>query len=82
MAISVVIIVSLIARTVGETVQGKAMGLRTTCNQAANVIIPIVMGALAHFWGIELAFYIVGAVGILMTLATAAMSKKMKTPPL
>ena len=82
MAISVVIIVSLIARTVGETVQGKAMGLRTTCNQAANVIIPIVMGALAHFWGIELAFYIVGAVGILMTLATAALSKKMKTPPL
>ena len=82
MAISVVIIVSLIARTVGATVQGKAMGLRTTCNQAANVIIPIVMGALAHFWGIELAFYIVGAVGILMTLATAALSKKMKTPPL
>ena len=82
MAISVVIIVSLIARTVGATVQGKAMGLRTTCNQAANVIIPIVMGALAHFWGIEVAFYIVGAVGILMTLATTAMSKKMKTPPL
>ena len=82
MAISVVIIVSLIARTVGATVQGRAMGLRTTCNQAANVVIPIVMGALAHFWGLEIAFYIVGAVGILMTLATAVISRNMKTPPL
>ncbi len=82
MAISVVIIVSLIARTVGTTVQGRAMGLRTTCNQAANVIIPIVMGALAHFWGLELAFYIVGAAGILMTLVAAAVSRKTKTPPL
>ena len=48
MAISVVIIVSLIARTVGPTVQGRAMGLRTTCNQAANVTIPIIMGAVSY----------------------------------
>ena len=82
MAISVVIIVSIIARTIGPTVQGRAMGLRTTCNQAANVTIPIVMGGLAHFLGLELAFYIVGTVGILLALITAYLARDIKTPPL
>ena len=82
MAISVVIIVSLIARTVGPTVQGRAMGLRTTCNQAANVSIPIIMGGLAHFLGLELAFYIVGAVGIAFALMTAFLARGVETPPL
>ncbi len=81
MAISVVIIVSLIARTVGPTVQGRAMGLRTTCNQAANVTIPIVMGGLAHFLGLELAFYLVGALGIALTLITAFLARRVETPP-
>ena len=82
MAISVVIIVSLIARSVGSTVQGRAMGLRTTCNQAANVTIPIIMGGLAHIWGLELAFYIVGAAGISITLIVAALARGVETPKL
>ncbi|MGB0575325.1 MAG: MFS transporter [Alphaproteobacteria bacterium] len=81
MAISVVIIVSLIARTVGPTVQGRAMGLRTTCNQAANVTIPIVMGGLAHLLGLELAFYIVGAAGIALAMVTAYLARNIETPP-
>ena len=80
MAISVVIIVSLIARTVGAAVQGRAMGLRTTCNQAANVSIPIIMGGLAHIWGLEIAFYIVGAAGIAITLIVAALARGIETP--
>ena len=80
MAISVVIIVSLIARSVGSTVQGRAMGLRTTCNQVANVTIPIIMGGLAHIWGLELAFYIVGAAGIGITLIAAALARGVETP--
>jgi len=80
MAISVVIIVSLIARTVGAAVQGRAMGLRTTCNQAANVSIPIIMGGLAHIWGLEMAFYIVGAAGIAITLIAAALARGIETP--
>ena len=80
MAISVVIIVSLIARTVGAAVQGRAMGLRTTCNQAANVSIPIIMGGLAHIWGLEIAFYIVGAAGIAITLIAAGLARGIETP--
>ena len=82
MALSVVIIVSLIARTVGPTVQGRAMGLRTTCNQAANVTIPVIMGGLAHFFGLELAFYIVGAIGVALTFVTAFLARNVETPPL
>ena len=80
MAISVVIIVSLIARTVGAAVQGREMGLRTTCNQAANVSIPIIMGGLAHIWWLEIAFYIVGAAGIAITLIAAALARGIETP--
>lgn len=81
-AIAVVIIVSLIARTVGPEEQGRAMGLRTTCNQSANVIIPIMMGGLAHFIGLEAAFYGVGALGIILLLISALWARHLDTPPM
>ncbi len=81
-AISVVIIVSLIARTVGPEEQGRAMGSRTTCNQSASVIIPIVMGGLAHMVGLEAAFYGVGAIGIVFILISALWARKIETPPI
>ncbi len=80
MAISVVIIFSLIAWTVGAAVQGRALGLRSTCILAANVSIPIIMGGLAHIWGLEIAFYIVGAAGIAITLIAAALARGIETP--
>jgi MFS family permease len=80
-AIAVVIIVSLIARTVGPTEQGRAMGLRTTCNQSANVIIPILMGGLAHMAGLEAAFYSVGALGVILLLILAFWARHIETPP-
>lgn len=82
MAISVVIIVSLIARTVGPEEQGRAMGLRTTCNQTGNVIIPILMGTLAHFFGLEIAFYAVGILGTALLLIAAQWSRRIETPPI
>ena len=81
LAVSVVIIVSLIARTVGPAEQGRAMGLRTTCNQTANVVIPVLMGGLAHFVGLEIAFYSVGAMGIILLLISALWARRIETPP-
>ncbi|MBT5048944.1 MAG: MFS transporter [Rhodospirillaceae bacterium] len=81
MAISVVIIVSLIARTVGPEEQGRAMGLRTTCNQSGNVCIPVVMGTLAHFFGLEVAFYAVGVLGVALLLIAARWVRRIETPP-
>lgn len=81
MAVSVVIIVSLIARTVGPEEQGRAMGLRTTCNQAGNVFIPVLMGGLAELFGLEVAFYAVGVLGVVLLLATAHWARRLETPP-
>ena len=58
------------------------MGLRTTCNQSASVIIPIVMGGLAHMVGLEAAFYGVGAIGIVFILISALWARKIETPPI
>ena len=80
LAISVVIIVSLIARSVGLDVQGMAMGLRMTCNQTANVLVPIVMGFLAHYFGLETAFYIVGLIGIFLLALVAVLARGTKVP--
>lgn len=82
LAISVVLIVSLIARTVGPEEQGRAMGLRTTCNQTGNVIIPIVMGGLAQLVGLEAAFYTVGVVGIALLIITALLTRRLEPPPM
>lgn len=82
LAISVAIIVSLIARSVGPGEQGRAMGLRTTCNQSGNVVIPIMMGALADLMGLEAAFYTVGALGVILLLIAAFLGRHIETPPL
>ena len=82
MAISVVIIVSLIARTVGPEEQGRAMGLRTTCNQMGNVIVPICMGGMAQLVGLEYAFYAISAVGIGLLSISAWWARRLQAPPI
>lgn len=82
MAISVVIIVSLIARTVGPEEQGRAMGLRTTCNQMGNVIVPICMGGMAQLVGLEYAFYAISAVGIVLLSILAWWARRLQAPPI
>ena len=82
MAISVVIIVSLIARTVGPEEQGRAMGLRTTCNQMGNVIVPIFMGGMAQLVGLEYAFYAISAVGIVLLSILAWWARRLQAPPI
>ena len=82
LAIAVVIIVSLIARSVGPQEQGRAMGLRTTCNQSANVVIPVLMGGLAQLIGLEAAFYAFGAAGIALLLLLSLRTQNLETPQL
>jgi len=80
LALSVVYIVSLIARSVAPEVQGRAMGLRTTCNQVANVVIPVVMGLLAQLWGLEVAFYAVGVTGLALLAVLSAVARRIEVP--
>jgi MFS family permease len=82
LAISVVLIVSLIARSVGPANQGKGMGLRVTCNQILSTLAPIVMGAVTEFAGIEAAFYVVSVAALALLGALAFVSRRMTPPPL
>jgi MFS family permease len=82
LAISVVLIVSLIARSVGPANQGKGMGLRVTCNQTLSVLAPIAMGAVTEVAGIETAFYLVAIAALVLLGALTVASRHMQPPPL
>lgn len=64
-------LLSLLTVAVPMEYQGMAAGLRTTANRAATMVVPILMGALAEFWGIEPSFYALGAVLMGITLVLA-----------
>jgi MFS family permease len=66
-------LLSLLTLAVPMEYQGMAAGLRTTANRAATLIIPVAMGALAEFWGVEPSFYAVGGALMAMTLGLAVM---------
>jgi hypothetical protein len=40
------------------------------------------MGGLAHVWGLEKAFYMVGAAGIAITFIAAGLGRGVETPKL
>lgn len=60
------LMVSILLKAVGPGVQGKAVGLRTTANRAAQTVLPVIMGAIAEVVGIANSFYVVG--GVLLAL--------------
>jgi MFS family permease len=56
----------ILARAVDSSVQGTSIGLRTTSNRLAAVVVPFAMGLVADAVGIENSFYVCG--GILIAL--------------
>ena len=60
------LMISIISQSAGRTAQGRAVGLRTTANRLASVLIPVAMGAVIEVTGIENGFLIIG--GILLAL--------------
>ena len=63
--INMPLMMSLSMRAVGHDQQGKVAALRVTLNRFGTVIFPILMGAIAEFFGLEVSFYVVGGIGIL-----------------
>lgn len=51
---------SILSRAVGANEQGMSIGLRTTANRLATMIVPVIMGVLADTIGLEASFIIVG----------------------
>jgi MFS family permease len=52
----------ILARAVDSSVQGTSIGLRTTSNRLAAVVVPFAMGIVADWVGIENSFYVCGGV--------------------
>jgi hypothetical protein len=44
--------------------QGKVVALRITVNRLTSAVIPLLMGAVAQAFSLELSFYVVGALGL------------------
>ena len=74
LAVSLVILISLIAQYTPPDMQGKAMGLRVTVNQMAWFVAPIIMGFSAESFGRENSFYIMGlfTIGLIIFLGVWA----------
>ena len=59
------LMMTIAARAVGADLQGRVAALRITFNRLGGALVPLAMGAVAEFAGLENAFYAMGAVGIL-----------------
>lgn len=55
------IMYGILSRAVGPDVQATAIGLRSTGNRVAALILPVLMGAIAEVWGLNATFYVTGA---------------------
>ncbi len=64
-------LISLLSNAVDPHVQGMSVGLRTTVNRVASLIVPVIMGAIAEIWDIETSFLIVGLALMIIVAATA-----------
>ena len=66
------LMMTIAARAVGAHLQGRVAALRITFNRLGGALVPLVMGAVAEFAGLENAFYAMGAVGIVAVAALSA----------
>jgi MFS family permease len=66
LGISQPLMISTLAQAVDRTAQGKAVGLRNTVNRVVSMSVPLLMGVVVEFAGLEAAFYIVGVVVLVL----------------
>lgn len=63
--ITLPLLISLLGNAVSPQEQGMAVGLRSTANYTAGIVIPFVFGLWVQAVGLTLSFYIVGAMLLL-----------------
>lgn len=63
-------LLSLLSNAVDPHLQGMSVGLRTTVNRVASLVVPVIMGGIAEIWDIATSFFVVG--GLLMMIVGAA----------
>ena len=63
------LMMTIAARAVGADLQGRVAALRITFNRLGGALVPLAMGAIAEFAGLENAFYAMGALGVVAVAA-------------
>jgi MFS family permease len=76
LGISQPLMISTLARAVDPADQGKAVGLRNTVNRVVSMLVPLLMGVVVEFTGLENAFYVVGAVVLALIAWLAVWSER------
>ena len=66
------LLISIMSQSVGPQDQAKAVALRITVNRLNALFVPVLMGAIAEFAGLEYSFYVVGAIGTVCLFGVAA----------
>lgn len=54
------LLLSILSDAVNSREQGLSVGLRTTANRLASIVVPVVMGFVIEFTGIEWGFLVIG----------------------
>ncbi len=80
MGLSQPLMISIMSQSAGRTNQGRAVGLRTTTNRLASVLIPIAMGAVIEVTGIESGFLIIGGILLALCLLLIPAALRAETP--
>ena len=76
--ISQPLLYSIMSRIAPSTRHGASVGLRAAVVRLASIVTPAVMGIIAEAWGIEMSFYVVGAVLLLAAAALVVASRRLR----
>ena len=60
------LMMSIASRAVAPRLQGRVAALRISFNRLGGALFPLIMGVLADHVGLDNAFYIIGATGIVL----------------
>ena len=70
LGISQPLMISILAKASGSKVQGTSVGLRNTANRLTGFIVPLLMGVLIDFVGLENGFYAIGFIIVCLLVLT------------
>ena len=79
--LSLPLVISILSRAAGPDKQGMSVGLRTTANRVASLVIPLVMGLMADLHDIATSFFVVGAGLLVLTVALCVLVRRQQARP-
>ncbi len=76
------IMFTYLSRAVSMREQATSIGLRTTVNRLAVLVLPVTMGAVAEFWGVGPSFLVMGGLLLaLLSLIVVVLERRTRTKP-